>query len=58
MDKPIKVGTIFIGNINHVKMKVVEIQGKNAIIQKIDTPKKFIYGLAALKHCDITIINQ
>lgn len=65
-------GTIFIGNVNNEKMKILCIEkptiigtetGKPleckeiAYIQSLTTGNKFSYGLTALEHCDLTILN-
>lgn len=61
-----KAGTIFVGNVNHVKMKVLEIQKSNtygcyketALIKDLMTGRIFTYGLMALERCNVTILEE
>lgn len=61
-----KAGTIFSGNINQVKMEVLEIKKEDfkgchketVLIKDLTTGKKFSYGLRALERCSITILEE
>lgn len=66
-----RVGTQFIGNVNHVPMEIVDIKNPHedwapkipcksprAYIRRLDTGTISSYGLAALERCDVTIINN
>lgn len=62
----LKVGTIFTGNVNHIKMKVMEIKNSDikgdknqtALVKELSTGKVFAYGLRALERCDLTIMKS
>lgn len=59
----LKTGTVFIGNVNHIKMEIVEIQCSNlkgccqqtALVKECATGRIFSYGLQALERCNLTI---
>lgn len=50
-------GTVFIGNVNKVKMEIVEIQKETAVIKDVTTGKVFTYGLRALERCNVAILG-
>jgi hypothetical protein len=52
-----KAGTRFRGNVNGAEMEVVKIENKNATIRDLKTGNIFSYGLQALEHCDVTILE-
>jgi len=52
------VETTFIGNINKVKMEVVKIEKGSCLIKDLRNGRSFSYGLQALEHCNVTIINE
>lgn len=62
----LKVGTIFTGNVNHIKMKVMEIKSSDikgdknqtALVKELSTGKVFAYGLQTLERCDLTIVKS
>lgn len=52
-----KHGTRFRGNVNGAEMEVVKIQGTLAVIKNLKTGDVISYGLKALEHCDVTILE-
>lgn len=63
-DGDLRVGTVFVGNVNGATMKILKIEpsyrggSKVAYIQDTKTGNRFQYGFEALKRCDITIIRN
>ena len=59
----ITVGTRFVGNVNGSEMVVVGLQHSErnqsdvVLIKDSESQRTFHYGLEALLHCDITIID-
>lgn len=53
----LKIGTKFRGNVNNAIIEVVDIQKTTVILKDCKTGKNSWYGLEALLHCDITILN-
>ena len=53
----LKPGTVFRGNINGALFEIVKIEGNIATIKEIKTGRTHVYGLMALKYCDITILD-
>ena len=51
-------GTIFVGNANGAKMEIVKIEGDSVVIRDLHTDQKFVYGIRALKKCDVTVREQ
>lgn len=53
----LRQGIRFKGNINDVEFEIKSIE--NSIVELIEckTGKRFAYGLEALKHCQITILE-
>lgn len=65
MERKLKPGTVFIGNVNNIVMELAEIQksstsqgNETAVIREVETGNLFTYGLDALERCDITILEQ
>ncbi len=53
-----KAGTVFIGNVNKHKFQIVKTKGDTATIKDLTTGKTISYGVKALKHCDISILER
>ena len=53
-----KKGTIFRGNSNGALFEIVKIEKGNATIKCVHTGKCFVYGIKALEHCNITILES
>lgn len=60
----LKVGCVFVGNVNNHLFELVEIEKSNkysgqiAIVKDITTDQRLMYGYEALCHLDITIIKE
>lgn len=52
-----KIGTVFMGNVNKHRFKLLKIERTIAIIEDLTTGKIISYGVEALKHLDITILE-
>lgn len=67
-----EVGTRFVGNVNYVPMEVIGIHdpwkgcqyegvfkpAPRAVIRNLLTGNTSTYGLSALEHCDVTILDN
>jgi hypothetical protein len=67
-----EVGTRFVGNVNYVPMEVIGIHdpwkgcqyegvfkpAPRAVIRNLLTGNTSTYGLSALEHCDVTILDD
>ena len=58
MRTDLKQGTIFRGNANGVLFEIVKIENGNATIKCNNSGKSFVYGIKALEHCNITILES
>lgn len=67
-----KQGTRYIGNISRTESVILKIEnpdvygtetgvpmkeGEQAYIMDLETGNRYSYGLKALEHCDVTILN-
>ena len=53
----LKPGTIFRGNVNGAMFKIVKIENHTATIKELNTGKHYTYGVAALEHCNISVMD-
>lgn len=62
MKTDFKPGTRFRGNVNGALFEVVKVEkhksGQSVTLKEIKTGNLYTYGLKALEHCDITILER
>lgn len=52
-----KPGTQFRGNVNGALFEVVKVEKHSITIKEIKTGNLYTYGVKALEHCNITILE-